>query len=53
MIMPALLLQKPSLNSKTKKNSETSKRRLHLCKNGQIDQLMFEGKTIEENTAKH
>ena len=48
MIMPALLLQKPSFNSKTKENSEASKRRLHFWKNGQIDQLMFEGKTMKK-----
>ena len=46
MILPGLLLQKTSLNSKSKENSETLKRRLLLWKNGQLDQLMFEGKTI-------
>lgn len=40
--MPVLFL-----NSKTKENSETLKRRLHLWKNGQIDQLIF-GKTIQD-----
>ena len=48
MIMPGLLLQKTSLNSKSKENSETLKRRLSLWKNGQLDQLMFEGKTIQD-----
>ena len=48
MIMPGLLLQKNSLNSKSKENSETMKRRLSLWKNGQLDQLMFEVKTIQD-----
>ena len=47
MIMPGLLLQKKKafLNSKSKENSETPKQILSLWKNGQLDQLMFEGKT--------
>ena len=48
MIMPGLLLQKTSLNSKSKENSEILKRRLLLWKNGQLDHLMFEGKTIQD-----
>ena len=48
MIMPCLLLQKTFLNSKSKENSETLKRRFSLWKNGQLDQLMFEGKTIQD-----
>ena len=48
MIMPGLLLRKTSLNSKSKENSETMKRRLSLSKNGQLDQLMFERKTIQD-----
>ena len=48
MIMPCLLLQKTFLNSKSKENSETLKRKLWLWKNGQLDQLMFEGKTIQD-----
>ena len=48
MIMPSLLLQKPSLNLKSKENSETLKPRLSLWKNGQLDQLMIEGKTIQD-----
>ena len=47
MIVPGLLLQKTSLNSKLKENSETLKRRLLLWKNGQLDQLVFEEKTIQ------
>ena len=47
--MPGLLLQKTLLNSKSKENSETLKRRLSLWKNGHLDQLMFEGKTIQDS----
>ena len=47
MIVPGLLLQKTTLNSKSKENSETLKRRLSLWKNGQLDQLVFEEKTIQ------
>ena len=47
MIVPGLLLQKTSLNSKSKENSETLKRRLSLWKNWQLDQLVFEEKTIQ------
>ena len=46
--MPGLLLRKTSLNSKSKENSETMKRRLSLSKNGQLDQLMFERKTMQD-----
>ena len=48
MIMPGLLLQKAHLKSKLEENSETLKRRLLLWTNGQLDQLMFEGKTIQD-----
>ena len=46
MIMPGLLLQETSLNLKSKEISETLKERLSLWKNGQLDQIVFEGKTI-------
>ena len=36
------------MNSKSKENSETLKRRLSLWKNEHLDQLMFEGKTIQD-----
>ena len=36
------------MNSKSKENSETLKRRLSLWWNGQLDQLMFEAKTIQD-----
>ena len=48
MIMPSLLLQKTSLSSKSKENSEALKRRFLLLKNKQLDQLMFERKTIQD-----
>ena len=48
VIMPGLLLQKISLNSKKKKNSEILKQRLLLWKNGQLDQLKFERKTVQD-----
>ena len=51
MIMPGLLLQKTFLNSKSKENSETLKRRLLLWKNGQLDQFIFERKTIKARQA--
>ena len=44
--MSGLLLQETSLNLKSKENSETLKERLSLWKNGQLDQIVFEGKTI-------
>ena len=46
MIMPGLLLQETSLNLKSKENSETLKQRLSAWKNGQLDQIVFEVKTI-------
>ena len=46
MIMPGLLLQETSLNLKSKENSETLKQRLSVWKNGQLDQIVFEVKTI-------
>ena len=51
MIMPGLLLQKTFLNSKSKENFETLKRRLFLWKNGQLDQFIFERKTIKTRHA--
>ena len=48
VIKPGLLLQKISLNTKKKKNSEILKQRLLLWKNGQLDQLKFERKTVQD-----
>ena len=47
MIMPSLLLQKPSFNSKAKDNVDALKRRLEHWKRGDIDNLLIEGKTIQ------
>ena len=46
--MPGLLLRKTPQNSKSKEKFKILKRRLSPCKNGQLDQLMFEGKTIQD-----
>ena len=46
--MPGLLLQKVSLNSKSKGNPETVKQRLSFWKDGQLDHLIFQGKTIQD-----
>ena len=48
MIMAGLLLQKTFLNSKSKLNSETLRQIISLWKKGQLNQLMFEGKTIQD-----
>ena len=42
MIMPAVLLQKPSFKSKAKEHSDCLKRRLELWENGQCDVLISE-----------
>ena len=47
--MPGLLLQKTFLNLKSKLNSETLRQRISLWKKGQLNQLMFEGKTIQDS----
>ena len=48
MIMPALLLQKPAKRSKTAQHVEALKRRLPLWTEGKIDELLREGKTIQQ-----
>eukprot|EP00794_Sanderia_malayensis_P020911 gene20911-22964_t len=47
MILPSLVLQKPSSRSKTKENSEALKRRLELWKHGDIQLLLKEAKLIQ------
>ena len=47
MVMPALLLQKPSSKSKSKDHSEALKRRLVLWKKGDLNELMRETETIQ------
>lgn len=46
LILPIMLLQKASFNSKSKENAETSKRRLSRWKDGQIAELLFKGQTL-------
>lgn len=48
MVMPALLLQKPSKRSKTVEHVGALKRRLEVWKKGRIDELIREGKAIQE-----
>ena len=48
MIMPALLLQKPSRKSTAKQHGEYLKRRLKLWKEGKFDELMIETNAIQD-----
>ena len=48
MIMPALLLQKPSFKSRSKIHSECLARRLLKWELGEFDGLMIEGRTIQK-----
>ena len=48
MIMPALLLQKPSRKSTSKQHSEYLSKRLILWKKGDFDQLVREGRSIQK-----
>ena len=52
MVLPTLLLQKTSFTSKSKDNVETLKRRLNQWKDGHIEKLLVEGKTIQERLFK-
>ena len=47
MIMPHLLLQKPSLKSKSKDHTLALQRRLQLWEKGKIDDLVHESRTIQ------
>ena len=47
VIMPNVLLQKPSKTSKSKKQQLPLERRLDLWKNGEFEELLFEGETIQ------
>ena len=49
MIMPALLLQKPTSKSSAKQHTEYLKKRLSLWKEGNFDELLREGKAIKKN----
>ena len=48
MIMPNLLLQKPSKTSKSKEHQLSLVRRLDLWQNGEFEELLFEGETIQK-----
>ena len=49
LVMPALLLQKPSATSKTKNNNEHLGRRLTLWREGRISELVAEVNTIQSH----
>ena len=52
MIMPALLLQKPAKKSKTAQHVQALKRRLLLWTEGKLDELLREGKAIQQRLKK-
>ena len=47
MLMPNLLLQKPSKNSKSKDHELALERRLELWHKGEFEELYFEGETVQ------
>ena len=47
-IMPALLLQKPSKNFKSKDHLKSLERRFEIWKEGNINELYEEGKTSQD-----
>ena len=47
--MPAILLQKPSKNSKSVDHRKALERRLKLWEDGNIMELVFEGQTIQKS----
>ena len=47
-VIPALLLQKPSKSSKSKDHHAALERRLKLWEEGKIEELLYEGHTIQE-----
>ena len=49
MIMPALLLQKPHASSKAREHATCLQRRLISWKEGDIDILILEGRTIQKH----
>ncbi len=49
MIMPALLLQKPSRKSKSKEHTTALSKRLELWEKGDLFNLLHEGETIQKN----
>ena len=48
MTMPALLLQKPNAKSKAKEHTSHLERRLKLWLDGKLDELLYEGRTIQQ-----
>ena len=52
MVLPTSLLQKASLTSEYKDNVETLKRKLNQWKDGQMERLLVESKTIQERLFK-
>ena len=52
MVMPALLLQKPSKRSKTADHIKALKTRLELWKEGKIEDLVNEAKAIQQRLEK-
>ena len=53
MVMPLLLLQKPSGSSKTKFHCRILSRRLHLWQAGNLDALVCEGRVIKHHFNRH
>jgi hypothetical protein len=49
MILPTILLQKPSARSKAKDHSQALERRLNLWKSGKLDELMKEIRHIQKS----
>ena len=49
MLMPKLLLQKPHPKSKTKEHTRCLERRLHVWSAGNFEELIKEGKTIQQH----
>ena len=48
LVMPALLLQKPSQSSKAKDHPQALERRIKLWDEGKIEGLLYEGMTIKK-----
>ena len=49
MILPNLLMQKPSKTSKAKEHSEKLEERFRLWKEGKIEELIRDGKNVQKN----
>ena len=52
VVLPILMLQKPSANSKTKEHITCLKRRLITWQNGDLKDLILEGRTIQQRIPK-